>query len=445
MDRESKIVPRRIEAHPASPQQAGSLLVQIGELPVGELAFLAREYRYRTLLSARPERVSALAVAQLSSDSCCNALPSFFEVSLPEGHMRRRLLSRIRAELEAPELALLRGIGRNSIGLLRTLDSRATPSRDNRLTLDLRSMLEMDEEALLDLALARESAWPGISGGFIKLLVTTPPADTEGRQRNWIVKFGDRDHPGICALEQFGMGVAKVMGLPVPDTIVSDDFNRILVERFDIATDGERFGFEDFCSLSNKPAAEKYFGAVERLPRLCDEVCGKDAVCVGQDQLFAQYLLACVIRNSDAHLKNFGMLVKSGGTAEVSPVYDMLSMGVFAPRRNDGDVDDGMALTLEGTRRWPSPRMLSGLARRCNVSDARERWWIGRLESALVQVSGSAVEAAQRHMDDASIIWAVRRMLQLWSLGVRPFNPDVADMLLGLVRILPKIDRHLIG
>ncbi|WP_334160675.1 HipA domain-containing protein [Achromobacter insolitus] len=187
--------------------------------------------------------------------------------------------------------------------MLRTLDSRTPQSRDDQLTLARSSVLEMDETELLDLALARESAWPGISGGFIKLLVTTPPEDKEGRQRHWIVKFGDRDHPGICALEQFGMGVAKVMGLPVPDTIVSDDFSRILVERFDIATDGERFGFEDFCSLSNKPAADKYFGAVERLPRLCDEVCGKDAAGVGQDQLFAQYLLACVIRNSDAHLK----------------------------------------------------------------------------------------------------------------------------------------------
>ncbi len=65
-------------------------------------------------------------------------------------------------------------------------------------------------------------------------------------------------------------------------------------------------------------------------------------------QLFTLIALNCAIRNGDAHLKNFGVLYDSvRGDAHLPPVYDLVTTTVYLPR-------DQMALTLNGTNRWPS-------------------------------------------------------------------------------------------
>lgn len=74
----------------------------------------------------------------------------------------------------------------------------------------------------------------------MKLLVTTSTERPILRSREWIVKLADVDRPGLCVIEHFSMLAAKSMGLEVPETILSDDCSRLLVERFDFDNSGRR-------------------------------------------------------------------------------------------------------------------------------------------------------------------------------------------------------------
>lgn len=404
---------------------------------VGELALDNGQYVFRPGVERLPSFVPSLMAEQHVHPAEGAFLPPFLEVSLPEGHMRRVMLSRLAKLGEPEDFALLRAVGHNMIGLLRTVSvDRKLSSEEGGLKLDMTAALQMEETSLFDLAFSEEGSWPGLSGGFMKLLVATRPSSSSDRHRNWILKLPDADHPAICAVEHFGMCAASLMGLRTPETILSEDGSRLLVERFDFDDDGERLGFDDMCALSAMPARDKYAGSVERIVRLIAEVCGPAKTAASQEAFFAQYLLASVIRNGDAHLKNFGVLYGPGKQTAIAPVYDMLSMAVYAPRREDGDAVDGMALSLGGTKRWPSPAMLSGLARRCNVTQSKERFWQQRLADALIQVGLRAAKAALHEVADVPLRLVIGRMLELWGVGINPYCQSAAKHLEGLSRSL---------
>ncbi|UAN03661.1 type II toxin-antitoxin system HipA family toxin [Achromobacter mucicolens] len=377
----------------------------------------------------------AMLEAQYARSTKGGAPPPFLEVSLPEGHMRRAMLARLPARVEPDDFALLRAVGGNMIGLIKAVDSSATalPSIAG-LRLGVTEALQMEEGSLVGLAFDAGKAWPGISGGFMKFLMTSPAASLSERERHWIVKLADGDRPGLCAVEYFGMWAARSMGLEVPETIISDDYSRYMVERFDLDARGEQLGFTDLCAISGAPAADKYSSSAERIVGMLEAACDSSTVARSLDAFFAQYLLASVIRNGDAHLKNFGLLYGQTRPATLSPVYDMLSMAVYAPTRNDGDADDGMALTLNGSRRWPAPAMLSGLARRCRVSHEREAFWVDRLVTALVDAARNATKGGCLTDVDATTRAAIARMLELWSIGLRPYNSVAAEFVRQLSR-----------
>ena len=218
--------------------------IRLGEDRVGVLTAHERQYVYAS--QSRVPATSSPTLADIQRARTGESLPPFLEVSLPEGYMRQAMLARLGRSDEPDDMRLLRAVGRNMIGLFRAVDSDKGPSVFNGpVQLDLASMLRMDERQLLDLAFAHVGMWPGISGGFMKLLVTTYPDPSFGRSRHWIVKLADLDRPGLCVVEHFGMLAAKSVGLEVPETILSDDCSHLLVERFDIDTSGRRLGFED--------------------------------------------------------------------------------------------------------------------------------------------------------------------------------------------------------
>ena len=80
---------------------------------------------------------------------------------------------------------------------------------------------------------------------------------------------------------------------------------------------------------------------------------------VGEDleRLFTLIVLNCALRNGDAHLKNFGIVYDDvNGEARLAPAYDVVTTSVYLP-------SDSMALTLNGSTRWPVQRICSASVR----------------------------------------------------------------------------------
>jgi len=345
-----------------------------------------------------------------------------FQVSYPEGFLERLLEARLGKEsVQASELEMLLACGQHRIGNLRLI-----PHAGSAKTIYLdRTDAHVETSCLADLETIPLGKLPGISGGFPKYLGAVPGRSSPESARQWIVKANDADHPELTILEFFGMEVSRRMGLPTATTVLSQDREHLYVKRFDIAEDGTPLQFEDACSLLGLPARDKYACSIERVVHIIRNTVAPEETIQACSYLFGQYVLASAIRNGDAHLKNFGVLYSPSSSPQLSPVYDLLTMGAYAPRANDGDALDGMALTLRGTRRWPRHADLNALAKICSISSGENEEWFRRLGVAISSTSANVTEFCRNDISEPTKIRLVR-MLELWSFGCSNIAPAAA-------------------
>ena len=88
------------------------------------------------------------------------------------------------------------------------------------------------------------------------------------------------------------------------------------------------------------------------IPDFSELECGQLA---DLEKLFTLIALNCALRNGDAHLKNFAIIYDDVlGEARLAPVFDLVTTAVYLPK-------DSMALTLNGTRKWPDAKALRRL------------------------------------------------------------------------------------
>jgi len=385
---------------------------------------IQNEYAVSLLMPPRNERYTS------------SFLFPVFQVSLPEGFLRQQL-ERDLANQDKPfdDMGLLASVGHGLVGRVKVIPTgQKLPERTILDTVPLCNILSGEKFSSLNGKAETRRHCSGVSGGFSKFLARSYADGGNGHEQrtytvdDWIVKLNDSDHENIVLLEFFGMMAARKMGLPVPEVLLGPAHDRILIKRFDVAQSGDCFGFEDICALMGMPSREKFNGSVEKTLKIIQYFCEDASVQESCNQFYGQYLLSIAIRNGDAHLKNFGLLYGLGKKPVLSPVYDMLSMAVYAPANNWRDADDGMALTLGGTRRWPNAKALAYLGDLCGISHKDRNHWKERLANALLETA-EEILAQQSVYLNSNAGRQVSRMLELWDHGMREIDPDVAKLL----------------
>lgn len=392
--------------------------VFVNRLPVGLVLPSSVGHYQVSLEEPQPARAHLLAPLLPSGNAEWHSLPPPLQVSLPEGAFRRELVSRLGCGNHRwQDLTLLNAVGLNLIGSVSVAPSFQKWKRGQSVVLPLASALSLSDSEIQSLALDNKKTWPGLSGGFLKVLLSTVGDTPVQAPEQWIVKFGDADRPTIAVVEFFGMRLAKDFGLEVPQVVLAGGATRLMVRRFDLTEEGDPLAFEDMCALQGANATDKFSSSAESVVKTIARFCPPETRVSSLEAFFCQYLLAAVIRNGDAHLKNFGLLHDDNWPAALSPVYDMLSMAIYAPRANNGDAQDGMALTLAGTRRWPTHEAIAQLGLRCALSLDRQAHWKDRLRIALLRVGSDVVEFATQTPPPICSRRALKRMLELWSHG----------------------------
>lgn len=188
----------------------------------------------------------------------------------------------------------------------------------------------------------------GISGVQPKVLATL--RDKAAFSKNdYIIKTWGDEFPHLSENEFICLSIAKSAGLDVPPFWISDDKKLLLVEKFDFLKEESRFlGFEEACSLQAKLRDEKYDGSYEELfATLCyfssPAFLGKTRI-----DFFKQFVLMHMLKNGDAHLKNFGILYDPEHIAEsrkLCPTYDVVNTVVYIR-------SDTPALANNGKKVW---------------------------------------------------------------------------------------------
>jgi serine/threonine-protein kinase HipA len=228
----------------------------------------------------------------------------------------------------------------------------------------------------------------------------------------YIVKSWGSDYPQLAANEYFCMTAARLAGLPVPEFYLSDNGGLFVMRRFDLPSDGgPAWGFEDMCALQGVGTSRKYGSTYERVARSIRDYVSGEKLMAAREQFFAMLALSVMLRNGDAHLKNFGVLYRSPtGPVTMAPVYDVVTTTAYIPQ-------DVPALSLAGTKKWWSCKVLEQYAvAHLGLPSGSVGGIIERLADSVMQTREMIPDYYSEHPEFREI---GDRMMVIWEDGVQ--------------------------
>lgn len=368
--------------------------------------------------------VSVTMPVRLPSWSVPFGLPPMFEMNLPEGFLRERLrLAFAKATGTFDEFDLLSIVGRSQVGRIRFTGDKDQLDEEVPFQSVDEILAHQRGGDLYGYLLERFARYSGISGVQPKILVRDETAfsamdpapqrlSQSYRGATHIVKLWDpNEYPQLAANEFFCLTAARKCGLAVPSFRLAEDGTALVIDRFDLRKDGTYRGFEDFCVLNARRSDEKYRGSYEtqvmkRFAQFANSPHADD----DREKLFTLLALNCAIRNGDAHLKNFGIVYDEVlGEARLAPVYDLVTTSVYLPQ-------DGLALTLNGSTRWPTAKELRRLGEtRGGGTAAKVRQVLERIAVAIAETAHEVKAYGRTHGDFTAI---GQQMVREWEMGV---------------------------
>lgn len=339
------------------------------------------------------------------------------DMNLPEGFLFQQIIELFRKQ-RITKMHLLALMGSNAIGRVGfRLPDRGLPAP--MPAIDRARLLAPDPEHRLfsELVQAYLANGVGISGVQPKIMVPTratlPIPDL-------IVKTAGAAYPGLAANEFLCLTAGLRAGIEVPRFDLSADAGLLLINRFDIGDDGTRLGFEDIAALmglrvSDKLSNRKYHGSYEKVAEVIALMSSQRAVDLAR--FFEQLSLSVMVRNGDAHLKNYAMVYTGDHDVRLAPMYDVVTTAIYTYERPGGfeDVDRTLALKWRagkrGNRSYPSTEELIAFGRDvCEV--ARPVQVIERIADAM------STTLAQARGDARIDPLLLAKMAEQWALGM---------------------------
>ena len=316
--------------------------------------------------------------------------------------------------LGASALDLLSVVGHNLIGRVQV----SAGTRPNAATAleDLGPLLHGAASQQVFLELMARHAASGVSGVVPKFLTPQTQAlfrkGTVPTERH-IVKASSAGQPFVALNEHLCMKAAALTGADVARTVVSDDGQVLIVERFDIdPATGRRRGFEDFCSLLGLAPDDKYESTWERVARLARDYVPAAGILAANEQLAITLLLTWALGNADCHTKNLAFIYDSFDDVKVAPIYDMLTILAY-----DRYADNPPGMYVDGRKSWDAHKALwRYLQQHLGIEPARQRELVDRVCGSVAQTVPELMQHI-RHTNGFAAVGS--RMLWEWNEGMK--------------------------
>ncbi|MDA0788524.1 MAG: type II toxin-antitoxin system HipA family toxin [Proteobacteria bacterium] len=315
-----------------------------------------------------------------------------FQTSLPEGALLENLRSSFSKVMDIyNDMVLLGLVGNNTIGRVRFSQPDKPVEEIKEASESLSDLLTYPEteELFVDL-LERFSIQSGVSGVQPKVLWSEQGKKITLPHENYILKSAGRDFPGLAVNEFFCLTAANKAGLKTPEFYLSDNGKLLIVKRFDVTEDGKALAFEETCALLNRPNHGKYTGSYAEVVDIIQKV---PCVPVGETNrdLFKAIAFSMLIRNGDAHLKNFGITYDKATEVSLAPFYDLVNTTIYLPK-------DQPALTFNGTKTWPTDESLTAFG--LGVCGLRKKETRRLLDELKTGISASLADIEQYGRDN---------------------------------------------
>lgn len=340
--------------------------------------------------------------------------------NLPEGDLFMRIRECFPKQPMTP-MHMLALVGRNGIGRLGySLPNQAVTPLPRTLSKSELLSTTYTPEVFDDLVAAYLSTGAGIAGMQPKIMVPDRPTVPVP---SLIVKAASAAYPGLAANEFLCLSAAREAGIETPSFALSDDGQMLVLDRFDLVVrdDGrlERLGFEDIAALAGLRVRDilsdrKYQGSYQRIAELLRQLqLHSDSL----HRFFEQVAFSIMVRNGDAHLKNFGLLYRSPEQVWLAPMFDVVTTSIYKYTQSPGGPlleDRTLALKLfagkHQTKAYPTTEELVDFGRRvCGVAQP------ARVLERIVQAMLRTMEEAKGDLRVPKELSA--QMSQAWELG----------------------------
>lgn len=326
-----------------------SLRVMAGGIEAGHLSKGA-QFGFRYSKAARNNDAVSLVMPVTDAEIVRNSLHPVFEMNLPEGYLRQRIIEKFRKHAKVDEMFFLALQGSGSIGRLGFESEQLERAEVGGM--GVAELVSTADPDLFERLVDRYIDQTTIAGVQPKVLV---PENTEPKSALYlpelIVKTSGPEFPWMATNEFVCMSIAQQAGLTVPEFHLSEDRRLFVMRRFDIIDEGRRLGMEDICVLMGIPADQKYernYEQVAKAIRIFSENPNRDL-----ETFFRSLCVSVLVGNGDAHLKNFAMLYDDPATGKgwLSPAYDIVNTTVYL----EGDT---LALKLSKTKDCPNRTLM---------------------------------------------------------------------------------------
>lgn len=224
----------------------------------------------------------------------------------------------------------------------------------------------------------------------------------------YIVKTYGDIYPNLTEVEYFCLKVAQRTGLETPEFKLSKNKNFLIIKRFD----NKNLFFEEACSLLGKTKLDKYTGSYEQIAKLIKKY-SKD-VSTDLKNYFKMIVINNLIRNGDAHLKNFGLLFnKDFSYIKLAPAYDLICTTIYIK-------DDKPALTIKGKHKWLTKQELINFGEAvCLLSEEEAKELTEKCINATIETKNEIQEYIKENKGFKDI---GLKMIDVWNTSLSGFE-----------------------
>ena len=389
---------------------AGTLDVWVGEKRVGQLLQEEHGYifQYKDIASLDPQTdLVSLTMPVRARQYETQVLMPPFQMVLPEGALLENLRMRFAKVMDINnDIALLNLIGSHTIGRVSFTEAGMPPDNSNEPSYSLTELLTCPgTEELFRELMDKLASRSGVSGVQPKVLWNDYGRKIALPTGQYILKSAGHEYPGLAVNEYFCLKTAQACGLTTPAFHLAESGKLLAVRRFDIDKNNRQLAFEEVCALQHLSSHGKYHGSYEAV---ADTIQKTPCYPLGETRrdLFKSISLSMLLKNGDAHLKNFGILYDHTARKWLAPVYDLVSTVIYIPK-------DVPALALAGRKQWPSLETLIEFGlHACGLRKKEVRQCMDEVSAGIMEVRPQLNKFGAEHKEYGELC---ERMVDLMS------------------------------
>lgn len=316
--------------------------VMVDEKKVGELFYEQDKNSYGFNYTANYKPISLIMPYRASTYNRKYKLHPIFEMNMPEGYLFEIFKKYLSKEYGYIDDFLI--FSHLCVNIESRLSFKSWIAKNEFISFDIDEILHNDTPDTFSKILTTFLTKNAISGVQPKSFALLSDKESLSTKEYIIKTWGD-EYSELALNEYFCLKAVERAGVTIPNIQLSKNHKFLLVERFNYDIKADEFlGFEEILVLLGKNRDEKYSGSYEQVAKVVYSVTTDKAD--SMNALYKTIVMNYLLKNGDAHLKNFGILYdKELKNIYFAPAYDIVNTVVYFNK-------DRPALSMFGKKLW---------------------------------------------------------------------------------------------